>query len=597
MLHSIRLFVVIFVLNGITLSAIAQCSKRGAIRPQTENFANNNRSDSIDIINYAINLNITDFSAKIISGNCDIKFTPKINNLTKLNLDLLKLTVDSVKFNSSSLSYTYNDTLLSITTPVLNIGDTAIVTVFYRGVPKGDASGWGGFYFQSGYAFNLGVGFAAEPHNYGRVWFPCFDNFVERSSYNCNITTTTGKKAFCGGLLKNHTVNTNGTETWFWELKEEIPTYLASVAVASYTSVKNNFTGINGNIPVELAALPADTTKLKASFANLNSALNIFEESYGPYLWERIGFVLVPFSSGAMEHATNIAYPRYSVDGSLTYESLMAHEFSHHWWGDLVTCETAEDMWLNEGWASYSEHLFTEGIYGRNAYLKEVKANQTDVLHYAHVKEEDYRAVSGVPHEYTYGDHVYLKGAYVAHNLRGYMGDTLFFNSLKSYLDAFKFKHANSYDFRNHLALSSGLNLDDFFNDWVFNPGFSHFSIDSIINTSTGSNNNVKVFVKQKLTGAPSLHNNVPITVTFFDSLWNQTNYRVNMSGDTMSFEFILSFVPVFTALNFDQKINDAISSETKVIKTTGINNLPNAFMNLTVSALPDSAFIRVEHN
>ncbi|MGZ4158397.1 MAG: hypothetical protein ACXVED_14870, partial [Bacteroidia bacterium] len=134
------------------------------------NYASNLRSDTVDILKYTINLNITDFTTNVIKGNTQIKFTPKINGVNKLNLDLLMLTVDSIKLGAATLTSSYDDTLLQVNLPTTyNVNDTAVATVYYHGTPQGDASGWGGFYFQSGYAYNLGVGFAALPHNYGRV--------------------------------------------------------------------------------------------------------------------------------------------------------------------------------------------------------------------------------------------------------------------------------------------------------------------------------------------------------------------------------------------------------------------------------------------
>ena len=112
------------------------------------------------------------------------------NNVTVLDLDLLQMTVDSITSQGQLLASTYNDTLLSVTLPLaLNMEDTSSVVVYYNGSPQGDPSGWGGWYFQGNYAYNLGVGFDADPHNYGRVWHPCFDNFVERATYDFSILT------------------------------------------------------------------------------------------------------------------------------------------------------------------------------------------------------------------------------------------------------------------------------------------------------------------------------------------------------------------------------------------------------------------------
>ena len=198
------------------------CAKKNS---HTFGKALNSRSDSIDILNYTINLDLTDYTGKFINGFCDVKFTVKLNALNYIDFDLLKLTVDSIKIGNTSLSYSYNDTLLKVNfISPMNIGDTEIVRVYYKGNPVTDNSNWGGFYYQSNYIFNLGVGFEALPHNYGRVWFPCFDNFVERSTYNFIIKTANNMRAHCNGYLLNEVSLGGDTIVRTWVMNYEIPT-------------------------------------------------------------------------------------------------------------------------------------------------------------------------------------------------------------------------------------------------------------------------------------------------------------------------------------------------------------------------------------
>src|ERR1700747_1117469 len=98
------------------------------------------------------------------------------------------------------------------------------------------------------------------------------------------------------------------------------------------------------HLPIMLAGLPADTVKMKNSFVHLQDALSIFENYFGKFHWDKVGYSLVPFNSGSMEHATNIASPLFASNGTTAYETLFYHELSHHWFGDLVTCRTEEDM-------------------------------------------------------------------------------------------------------------------------------------------------------------------------------------------------------------------------------------------------------------
>ncbi len=584
----------------------------GTIRSQTLNCQNhkstsstslyyspeNLRSDTIDVIKYTINLDITDFAGQKISGNTIVRFAPKLNNQSKIRLDLLKMMIDSVKQASALLTYTYNDTVLKVNLPMaLNTTDTSNVTVYYHGAPQGDPAGWGGFSFSGNYAYNLGVGFGAKPHNYGRVWFPCFDNFVEKSAYEFNIITDPAKPAYCNGLLMSD-VTSVGKRTRQWVMVKEIPSYLASVAVADYAQVNMSVNAANGPLPIVLAGRSSDTTALKNGFLHLPNAILGFESFYGPYAWNRVGYCLVPFSSGAMEHATNIAYPQAAI-GNLAYESeLMAHELSHHWWGDLMTCETQEDMWLNEGMASYSERMFLEYTYGYSNYLSEVKTIHDDIVKFIHLREKGFRAISGVPHQYTYGDHVYKKGADVAHTLRSYMGDAAFFTGLKYVLQQKAYKNMNSAEFRNLLQVSSGQNLNDFFNNWVFAGGWPHFSIDSVKTTGTSAPYTSVVYVKQKLFGALALYSNVPLELTFLNTAWNKEIKTITMSGAAQSFTVQTNVKPVYTGVNNDSKISDAITSEYKTVKTNTSITYNLAHVTLIVSNKGiDSSFIRVEHN
>lgn len=557
----------------------------------------NLRSDTMDVLKYTINLDITDFANQKIKGNTIVRFAPKLNGQSSLKLDLLKMTIDSIKQGAASLAYNYNDTLLHIDlSGALNTSDTSEVTVYYNGVPQGDPAGWGGFSFSGNYAYNLGVGFGAKPHNYGRVWFPCFDNFVEKSLYEFNIITSTAKTSFCNGTLISDVVN-GATHTRRWILNKEIPSYLASVAVADYTQVNWNVNAANGNLPIVLAARPSDTTALKNGFVHLPNAILGFENYYGPYVWNRVGYCLVPFNSGAMEHATNISYPQAAT--AITYESeLMAHELSHHWWGDLMTCETQEDMWLNEGMASYSERLFLEWTYNYGKYLAEVKTIHNDIVKYIHLREGGFRAISGVPHQYTYGDHVYKKGSDVAHTLRSYMGDAAFFAGLKYVLQQKAYKSMNSIEFRDLLQISSGQNLTSFFDNWVLNGGWPHFSIDSVLTTGSAPPYTSVVYVKQKLFGAPTLFSDVPLEISFMNNTWNKEIKNVIMTGATKTFTVQTNVLPVFVGMNVDSKISDAISSEYKVIKTntTQTYNLGRATIIVTNKGL-DSSYVRVEHN
>ncbi len=556
------------------------------------------RSDSIDILHTRIWLDVV--NPPLLIGRCDLQLKTKVNGINTITLDLEALTVDSVRWNGASLGFSQSPTQFQVFFPDnLNEAETGELSVYYKGTPVTDASGWGGVYNQSGYFYNLGVGFDADPHSFGRAWFPCFDNFVERSTFETTVVSAFNRPAYCNGNLEESVV-TGPQVMRRWKMEQAIPSYLACFATGPYVSFKRSYPGELGLIPVEIATVAADTNKVASTFQHLPQAIAAFENWYGPYRWNKIGYSVVPFNSGAMEHATNIALMKPAVDGTLNYETLWAHELSHHWWGDLATCTTAEDMWLNEGWAVFSEHLFTEWVYGKPAYQNAVGANFLDVLSKAHVQEGGYRAVTGIPHELTYGKHVYNKGAVVAHNLRGYLGDSLFKTGIRTVLNQTQFDDWSSAELRDKLSAATGQNLDDFFEDWVFAPGFTHFSVDSFQQIVQNAQVQVQVNLKQKLRGAPHFYQQVPVELTLLRASGAREYRTFWLSGQTsqVNFELPQSADPLVDIwVNTQQNLTFARIDKEKTFTGTGSQSFSPARMDVKVNTFVDTFLLRVENN
>ena len=576
------------------LCLVIACSAVRANAPDT-------RSDSIDIIHTDLAIDVSNFSAKVLHGHADITFSAKVNNINYIKLDLLQLTVDSIKAGNLPLSYSYNDSTIVIRlSSALAIYQQQTVSVFYHGTPIQMPGDFGGFYWDNLYAFNIGVSFLAEPHNYGKVWFPCFDNFVERCTFHFAITTDSIQHAMCNGHQDSMVVSPTNTRTWYWTMADSIPSYLATMSVSDYAVLQDTVAALLGVRPIWLAARGSDTTNLKRSFAHLKNAIHIFESRFGPYEFNKIGYAVVPFTAGAMEHATSISYMQALVNGNTAYENVMAHELSHHWFGDLATCDNEAEMWMNEGWARYCEEIFYEGLYGRTHYQIDIRDNHEDVIRMAHVADSGYWAPSPMPSKLTYSNYsIYEKGADRVHTLRGYMGDTLFFGCLKSYLQQYKFSAVNSYKMRDYLVSCSGLtNLNDFFADWIFDGGYPDFSIEHTKVTSAGGNYEVGISIRQRSDHTSHLFNNVPLEVAYFDSLGNKTVMKANVSGSCTPFFTVLPFAPAYIALDFDEKLSDAVTDEW--FKMAGVNrqfDFGVAKMVVNLAQSSDSSLVRVEHH
>lgn len=561
-------------------------------------FSQDNRPDKYDLLHTSIEISEVNFRSKTLKGKSTLQFKSLENNLSTVAIDLLKMKIDSIKIdNSLNSAYTYNDSSITITLPnSKNAKELFNIEVAYSGAPVKDPSGWGGFYFTSDYAFNLGVGFASNPHTYGRAWYPTIDHFTERSTYSFSITTDSGYRAMCNGHLVSS--DTIGKQiTWNWEMNTEIPSYLVSMAVAPYYVIKDEYQGVEKDFPIWLACKHKDTNNVKGSFINLKSCAQTYEEFYGPHKFDKIGFTMVPFGSGAMEHATNIAYPISACDGTTNRETLMAHEFAHHWWGDNITCETALDMWINEGWASYSEALFTEQKYGTDAYKDYVRDNHKSVLQLSHIKDAGPRAVYGTPHEYTYGSHVYDKGADVAHTLRYYMGDKDFKTAVHSIMNYNSLKSINTLQFRDSLQKYTSRDMTSFFENWILTPGFPHLEIQSQEIVPDGSNFKVNMVIEQRTKFTWEQYKSIPIEIAFYNNL-NKMEYRefeVKPYGNLVS--FTLPFSPVLIVVDPNEKVSDAITDQQVRVKGSAVVDLNEALMKLTINKSTDTSLIRVEHH
>lgn len=559
-------------------------------------------SDSIDVVHYNISLEIIDIAGKTIAGNTEIRLKPIVPAIQEFALDFESLTVDSILNQSGQhLVFSQSSVLLHIhTSQQYYAGQEFSVFVYYHGQPKLDPavngnSGWGGFYFGQDRAFNIGVAMNDVPHNYGRVWYPCIDDFIDKATYDFRITTKNYHKAVCGGILIDSVQNADSSVTWHWKMNQEISSYLSSVAVGNYVAYRDTFHGAEENIPIEIWSYPEHASFVPQRFAKLNQALQIFEESFGTYKWDRVGYVEVPFGGGAMEHATNIAYPDWAFESD--YESLYVHELAHSWFGNLITCSNAGDMWINEGWASYCEYLFNEKVYGRDTYSTSIKTQHKNLLQNLFLIDGGNYALSDIPLEITYGTTVYDRGAMVAHSMRGYLGDSVFFDAIKALLTEFSFKSASDEDVRDFLTTYTGIDMSGFYNSWVFQPGYVHYSVDSFLVSTQGQNYNVEVFARTKLKDQEEYSDRNLFEITFVGENLEMETHSIQFDGRYGSQEYSIAFLPVFIIVDKEQKLCDATVDEIRTISSTGTSYFSQEYMNVVLSTITDSIFFSITHN
>jgi hypothetical protein len=548
----------------------------------------------MDILHERITLDLT--LGNSLSAECTVTATPREAGLTSIALHLLDLTVDSVTDDAGQLAFTRNGELLEIDPgAALALGDTVTFTVHYHGVPATDESGFGGMYLTGTYLYNLGVAFTSVPHSYGRAWFPCVDNFTERNTYEFIVRTDQGRNAWCNGELLSEQVDGNDLVR-HWGMDNTMPAYLAAVSAAPYTALRDTFPSVSGSqVPVVLAAVPGDTANLRSSFINLPTAFSCFEDWFGAYRWNKVGYVLTP--TGAMEHSTSIHFPRTVINGSVQYEDVMAHELGHEWFGNLITCERAEEMYINEGFAEYLSYLFLECVYGEARYKNTMRTNHRKMVHRAHLLDEGWWALADVPQEWTYGEHSYNKGAAVLHSMRHYLGDDNFRTGLSSFLDTYAFQPVNTAQLRDHLSQATGVDMDDFFADWILQPGYAAFEVDSFSTTGTPGAYETTVHVQQKMRGPAQYYNNVPVSVTCMDdngTYWTAPGTSF-VGGPVSSFIVQPPFTPKAILLNADEGLNLGITYDRDTLDQPSIATYTNADFRITVNSVPGPVPIHIE--
>ena len=603
----------LFILTALYVTSFAQDNIRPSCRnhkatmhrhqPSAEELARMEsmafRSDTFDIIHYSIHLNSIDYVLKQIHAQTDIYFSARMEGQNSLHLDLLNLQVDSIKSEGEHLDFTYDSLMVHVSFEAdLNPADTNMISIYYGGHPTIDPSGFGGFDFQDGYSYNLGIGLASIPHNFGRGWFPCFDNFVERSTYEFFVTTINTQFAYCTGTHESTTDIGNNKLLYHYHMKQPITTYQAAVAIADYEVVSSFHEGIEKEIPIELVSKAQDTTAFKNSFAYLTEAIEALEQWYGPYQWERVGYVIT--TRGAMEHPTCVAYPAsLGLNGNaFNNMDIMSHELAHHWFGNYTTLTTAYDMWVKEGTSEYGYHLFTKEFLGDEEFHDLIASNQYDVIETAHIVDDGFRALSGMPFEYTYGTTTYQKGAAVIHNMHSYLGDSLFKAGMRAVLDEFAYSHCDATDFEATLSDATGVDMAPFFKDWILAPGFSAFEIDSMQYYQNGTTYEVDLFIEQKLYHSPHYHTKVPMRVTFYDGNWEPHHHIIELDGQYSEVGLSLEFEPILAVLNQDNFLNNGQLSYTRVINENDKYKFKRAKLDVTVEMEneTDSLLLFVEH-
>ena len=428
--------------------------------------------------------------------------------------------INSLTLNDFPSEYENEGTTLTIPYESFSVKNFKL-EIQYEGTPE--KVGLEGFVFGKRNGISL-VYNLSEP-NYSSSWFPCNDMPTDKTQLDIRITNDSSMVSVSNGILAEVTTHGN-RKTYHWRTEYSISTYLIAVYSSDYQQFSDQYISLDGNdtMKVEYYVLPDKLENAKKDFADHVKMIEFFSKTFGeyPFIKEKYGIAEFLWRSGAMEHQTITGVSSSMITGKKFFEDTFVHELAHQWWGNAVSPKTWKDIWLNEGFSTYSEALYYESLSDKRA-LQSTMMNKYS---------GDFSGTLAEPGDFLFINTVYDKGAWILHMLRWEVGDTSFFEILRNYYEAYKYTNASTQDFQNICEQISGKDLDKFFEQWI--EGEGEIKLDyktSVEDSDTGYPTKIKI--EQVQDEYDKYHFPLQIKITFMDGSEKSNKYYIT-SRDTL---------------------------------------------------------------
>ncbi|HEY5248010.1 MAG TPA: M1 family metallopeptidase [Dermatophilaceae bacterium] len=383
-----------------------------------------------------------------------IDLTPT-QDLDQFNLDLRGLTATRVSVDGKAMSFTQVPNELVITPrPKLKTDHAVKVVVQYGGTTTRPTDIEGALY---GWVTTRDGAMVANEPEAAATWYPVNDHPRDKATYDFHVTVPEGLVAVANGNLVGQKTAQRWT-TWNWDAPDQMASYLATASVGNFDLRK--YTAANG-VPIIDAVDRTLPPSASAGLARQGEMIAYFGSLFGPYPFTSFGAIVDNDSVGyALETQTRPIYSRRAS------ESTVAHELAHQWLGDAVSPARWQDIWLNEGWATYAEWLWTEHGGGATAQ------SQFDSVMATPAADDFWKLVIADPSAmHLFADPVYARGAATLHALRLKVGDTAFFQIAREWVSRYNDSTATTEDFQSLSQEISGQDLRAFFDVWLHKTG------------------------------------------------------------------------------------------------------------------------------
>jgi aminopeptidase N len=539
-------------------------------------------TNNYDLVYHRLEWNI-DPAVNYISGVVSSHFFPQ-SNLSVLEFDLSnQLTVDSVVFHGNAVTFSHSaNNILSInlqtTIPAAQLDS---ISVYYRGVPQ--STGFGSF-VQSTHNGSPIIWTLSEP--YGAMeWWPCKQNLLDKiDSIDVIIRTNQHYRAASNGILVSE-ITVGSDKLYHWKHRYPIATYLICLAVTNY-SVYSEYVPFAGDtLEVLNYVYPEDSITARFTTGRIINQVQLFDTLFGiyPFQNEKYGHAQMGWGGG-MEHQT------FTFVGGWSYE-LQAHELAHQWFGNKVTCGSWEDIWLNEGFATYLSGLCYE--YLEQEWWMPFKQGRISNI----TSQPDGSVLcsdtSNIGRIFN-GRLTYAKGAMILHTLRWVMGDAAFYNGVRNYLNDsnIAYSFAKTPQFISHMEQAYGQSLAWYFSDWYYGEGYPSYQI----NWNQQVNNQVSITINQTQSHISVPFFQLPVPIKFK----NQTNdtivvFQHDFSGQTFNFQLpfqadSIIFDPELWIISKNNSYNPTNTAVESIENWQSIKNYPNPASDIMSLVLPETS-------
>lgn len=470
-----------------------------------------------DVLFYDVDLRVNDTTSTLYGRVTFV--AAAVAAVSQIEIDFYSnMAIDSIVSPSGVLNYgrTGNVVVLDLG-QTYSMGQQFTFDFYYHGTPV--TGGFQGFSFDWRNGYRM-ISSLSEPY-LARTWWPCKDRMDDKpDSMRMAIEVLDGYYVGSNGTLDSMVNSSANTDTYYYTVHYPIATYLFSVAIYPYYVWEQEYiyNGGQDTMPIVQANYPDLTADAMAGWGITPTGIQVLSDIFGPYpfLEEKYGHANFEWSGG-MEHQTMTSMMGAWFGFS---EPVVIHELSHQWWGDMITCESWRDLWLNEGWASYAEALWYEARGGKQDYLDYM----TGMEYYGRgpLYLSDTSSVGAL-----FTSLPYDKGAWLLHMLRYVIGDSLFFAGIDAYYHSqYQYASATSQDFENLFEQVSGQDLTEFFADWLYGTYVPHYYHYKYSEPSPNGGHDAYVAIVQVQTTQPRVFD-MPLDVKLYLLNGSDTTFRV----------------------------------------------------------------------